>query len=212
MINPFETAKAQLDKAAAAANLDSDLVERLKVPDRYVEVSIPVVMDNGEQKIFTGFRSQHNNARGPYKGGIRFHPEVNLDEVRALSFWMTFKNAVVGVPFGGGKGGVVFDPKDGKPQVSLNFSNVGAKLFGEITKNNVGRALAIFLDGVPISKQGYYQCQWYRPESDICIKPKPPKYSTNGKMPQATRSLTFPEKVQTPDQKHWSHDCPETNA
>ena len=111
MINPFETAKAQLDKAAAAANLDSDLVERLKVPDRYVEVSIPVVMDNGEQKIFTGFRSQHNNARGPYKGGIRFHPEVNLDEVRALSFWMTFKNAVVGVPFGGGKGGIVFDPK-----------------------------------------------------------------------------------------------------
>ncbi|MDP3993454.1 MAG: Glu/Leu/Phe/Val dehydrogenase [Candidatus Doudnabacteria bacterium] len=134
MINPFETAKAQLDKAAATANLDSDLIERLKVPDRYVEVSIPVVMDNGEQKIFTGFRSQHNNARGPYKGGIRFHPEVSLDEVRALSFWMTFKNAVVGVPFGGGKGGVVFDPKKVSPaeleKISRGYIQKISRLIG----------------------------------------------------------------------------------
>jgi glutamate dehydrogenase/leucine dehydrogenase len=77
-----------------------------------VEVSIPVVMDSGEQKIFTCFRSQHNNARGAYKGGIRYHQDVNLDEVRALSFWMSFKNAVVNVPFGGGKGGIIVNPKE----------------------------------------------------------------------------------------------------
>ena len=110
--NPFESAKAQLDAAAKVSGADSNIVERLKNPDRYIEVSIPVVMDNGEQKIFSGFRSQHNNARGPYKGGIRYHQDVSLDEVRALSFWMTFKNAVVDVPFGGGKGGVIVNPKE----------------------------------------------------------------------------------------------------
>src|SRR3989344_5077735 len=111
MTNPFETAKAQLAEAAKIASFDANYIERLMIPDRYVEVSIPVIMDNGSQRIFSGFRSQHNNVRGPYKGGIRYHDLVNLDEVRALSFWMTFKNAVVNVPFGGGKGGVVFDPK-----------------------------------------------------------------------------------------------------
>jgi glutamate dehydrogenase/leucine dehydrogenase len=112
IINPFETAKAQLQQAAEIAKLDKDKVEQLKHPDRYTEVSIPVKMDSGEQKIFTGFRSQHNNARGPYKGGIRYHQQVNLDEVRALSFWMSFKNAVVNVPFGGGKGGIIVNPKE----------------------------------------------------------------------------------------------------
>ena len=112
MNNPFESAKIQLENAAKIANLDANKIEILKHPDRYIEVSIPVLLDNGEQKIFTGFRSQHNNVRGPYKGGIRFHPEVNLDEVRALSFWMTFKNAVVNVPFGGAKGGVIVNPKE----------------------------------------------------------------------------------------------------
>ncbi len=112
MSNPFESARRQLDEAAKIAGLDSQKIERLKSPDRYVEVSIPVIMDDASQKIFTGFRSQHNNARGPYKGGIRFHQQVNLDEVRALSFWMSFKNAVVNVPFGGGKGGVVVNPKE----------------------------------------------------------------------------------------------------
>lgn len=110
--NPFDTAKSQLDQAAGIARLNPKMVERLKRPDRYVEVAIAVQMDSGQQKIFTGFRSQHNNARGPYKGGIRFHQDVNLDEVRALSFWMTFKNAVVNVPFGGGKGGVIVNPKE----------------------------------------------------------------------------------------------------
>lgn len=112
MNNPFESAKQQLDSAAQTAKLDTNKVEQLKHPDRYIEVSIPVSMDNGDQKIFTGFRSQHNNARGPYKGGIRYHQDVNLDEVRALSFWMTFKNAVIDVPFGGGKGGIIVNPRD----------------------------------------------------------------------------------------------------
>ena len=112
MVNPFETAVKQLEEAAEIANLDKNKVERLKSPDRYVEVSIPVFMDSGEQRIFTGFRSQHNNSRGPYKGGIRYHQDVNLDEVRALSFWMTFKNAVINVPFGGGKGGIIVNPKE----------------------------------------------------------------------------------------------------
>jgi glutamate dehydrogenase (NAD(P)+) len=110
-INPFETAKKQLESAAKIAQSDPNLIAQLKLPDRYVEVSIPVIMDNGEQKIFTGFRSQHNNARGPYKGGTRYFEQVSLDEIRALSFWMTFKNAVVNIPFGGGKGGIIFDPK-----------------------------------------------------------------------------------------------------
>lgn len=112
MTNPFESAKQQLTQAAAIAGFERDEIEQLKLPHRYVEVSIPVKMDSGVQKIFTGFRSQHNNNRGPYKGGIRFHQDVNLDEVRALSFWMSFKNAVVNVPFGGGKGGVIVNPKE----------------------------------------------------------------------------------------------------
>ena len=112
MTNPFETAKSQLEDAAKLANLDKDKVEQLRHPDRYVEASIPVKMDNGSLRIFTGFRSQHNNARGPYKGGIRYHQDVSLDEVRALSFWMSFKNAVVNVPFGGGKGGIIVNPKE----------------------------------------------------------------------------------------------------
>lgn len=110
--NPFQSAKAQLAQAAKVAGLDEKKVEQLNNPDRYIEVSIPVTMDDGSQRIFTGFRSQHNNARGPYKGGIRYHQDVNLDEVRALSFWMTFKNAVIDVPFGGGKGGIIVNPKE----------------------------------------------------------------------------------------------------
>lgn len=110
-INPFQSAVTQLTLAAEISGADKKYVERLKIPHRYIEVSIPVTMDDGSEKIFSGFRSQHDNARGPYKGGIRFHPQVDLDEVKALSFWMTFKCAVANVPFGGGKGGVIVDPK-----------------------------------------------------------------------------------------------------
>jgi glutamate dehydrogenase (NAD(P)+) len=109
--NPWQSALVQLDEAAKVGAFSAEFIEQLKHPHRYVEVEIPVVMDSGEQKFFKGFRSQHNNARGPYKGGIRYHEQVNLDEVRALSFWMTFKNAVVDVPFGGGKGGIIVNPK-----------------------------------------------------------------------------------------------------
>lgn len=109
--NPWEQALAELEKAAVHANVPRSLIERLKTPDRIIEVSIPVVMDDGRTQVFHGYRVQHNNMRGPYKGGLRYHPKVNMDEVKALSFWMTMKNAIVDVPFGGGKGGITVDPK-----------------------------------------------------------------------------------------------------
>jgi glutamate dehydrogenase/leucine dehydrogenase len=86
-------------------------IEILKTPNRVIEVSIPIMMDNGELKVFTGFRVQHNNIRGPYKGGLRYHPKVDLDEVSALAFWMTIKCAVADIPYGGAKGGIAVDPK-----------------------------------------------------------------------------------------------------
>ena len=97
-------------------NLAPNIAEVLKHPERVIEVSIPVKMDNGELKVFRGFRVQHNSIRGPYKGGIRFHPEVDMDEVKALATWMTIKCAVVGIPLGGGKGGVIVDPKELSPR------------------------------------------------------------------------------------------------
>jgi glutamate dehydrogenase/leucine dehydrogenase len=110
--NPWKSAQEQLQKAASHLSLDHFFLSSLTYPDRIVEVSIPVRMDNGEAKVFTGFRVQHDNRRGPYKGGLRFHSQVDMDEVKALAFWMTMKTAVVDVPFGGGKGGVVVNPRD----------------------------------------------------------------------------------------------------
>lgn len=110
-MNVFSNAMKQLELAAQAMGLEQDVVERLKSPQRLVEVSVPLKMDDGSLKIIDGYRVQYNNSRGPYKGGIRFHPRVNINEVKALAFWMVIKNAVVGVPFGGGKGGVKVDPK-----------------------------------------------------------------------------------------------------
>jgi glutamate dehydrogenase/leucine dehydrogenase len=107
----WERAKRQLLIAAKEVGLTPLLVARLSTPDRIVEVSIPIVMDDGRIEVFQGFRVQHNNIRGPYKGGLRYHAQVDIDEVKALSLWMTIKNAVVDVPFGGGKGGVAVDPK-----------------------------------------------------------------------------------------------------
>jgi glutamate dehydrogenase/leucine dehydrogenase len=104
-------AKTQLAKAAKLLDLDPSLLACLEHPKSVLTVAIPVRMDAGEVKTFTGFRSQHSNARGPYKGGIRYHPNVSMDEVVALSMWMSWKCAVVDVPFGGGKGGVICDPK-----------------------------------------------------------------------------------------------------
>jgi glutamate dehydrogenase/leucine dehydrogenase len=107
----FANTLAQLEKAAKLCQLNPNVEEILKNPERIIEVSVPVKMDNGSLKIFRGFRVQHNSIRGPYKGGIRFHPEVDMEEVKALATWMTMKCSVVGIPLGGGKGGVVVDPK-----------------------------------------------------------------------------------------------------
>ena len=109
--NPFINAQKQLEKAAKLLKLDADMIERLKWPDQVLKFHIPVRMDNGSVRMFEGFRSQHNNARGPYKGGVRFHPGVSEDEVKALSTWMTWKCATTGIPYGGGKGGIIVDPK-----------------------------------------------------------------------------------------------------
>jgi glutamate dehydrogenase/leucine dehydrogenase len=110
-INPFEVALEQLDEAAKLINLDKGLHQILAHPKRVLTVSLPVKLDNNEIRVFTGFRSQHNDARGPYKGGIRYHPQVTIDEVKALSMWMTWKCAIADIPFGGGKGGIICDPK-----------------------------------------------------------------------------------------------------
>jgi glutamate dehydrogenase len=111
-MDPFLNAQEQLKKAAKVMDLDDNTFEVLKQPQRILEVSIPVKMDDGTIKVFKGFRSQHNSARGPTKGGIRFHPDVSKSEVKALSMWMTWKCAAVGIPYGGGKGGVIVDPRE----------------------------------------------------------------------------------------------------
>jgi glutamate dehydrogenase (NAD(P)+) len=108
--NPFEAMHARFDLAANILGLDPGLYRILRTPDRELTVSIPVYMDDGSLQVFTGYRVQHSMARGPAKGGIRYAPNVTLDEVRALAAWMTWKCAVVNIPFGGGKGGVVCDP------------------------------------------------------------------------------------------------------
>ena len=110
-LNPFEIAKQQFDRAADYLELDQSLRNVLRSAKRQLIVSIPVRMDGGETKVFEGYRVQHNIARGPAKGGIRYHPNVTLDEVKALASWMTWKCATVGIPYGGGKGGVICDPK-----------------------------------------------------------------------------------------------------
>lgn len=110
--NPFEVAQEQLDKAARVLKLEPHIHEMLRWPMREINVSIPVKMDNGTVKVFRGFRVQYNDALGPTKGGIRFHPEETIDTVRALAAWMTWKTALMDLPYGGGKGGVVCNPKE----------------------------------------------------------------------------------------------------
>jgi glutamate dehydrogenase (NAD(P)+) len=110
-INPWSVAQQQFDLAAERLNLDPGLRKVLREPRRELTVHFPVHMDDGTVQVFTGYRVQHNLGRGPAKGGIRYHQDVSLDEVKALAMWMTWKCAVVGIPFGGGKGGVVVDPK-----------------------------------------------------------------------------------------------------
>src|SRR5881628_421694 len=109
-INPWEAQAARFDLAANKLNLDEGLWKVLRYPNREIILHIPVAMDNGSLEVFTGFRVQHSIARGPSKGGIRYAPDVTLDEIRALASWMTWKCAVVNIPFGGAKGGVICDP------------------------------------------------------------------------------------------------------
>ncbi|MFA5197070.1 MAG: Glu/Leu/Phe/Val dehydrogenase [Patescibacteria group bacterium] len=111
MGNVYKNAMKQLHEAAKLIQLDQHIVDILESPKNSVEFNIPVRMDNNGVKLFRGYRVQHNDARGPYKGGIRFHPNVDIDEVRSLAFWMSIKTAVVGIPYGGAKGGVTVDPK-----------------------------------------------------------------------------------------------------
>ena len=111
-LNVFEMAQAQVKNACDKLGMEPNVYELLKEPQRVLEVNIPVKMDDGSIRIFKGYRSQHNDAVGPTKGGIRFHPNVSLEEVKALSIWMTFKCSVTGIPYGGGKGGIIVDPSE----------------------------------------------------------------------------------------------------
>src|SRR3989338_11508626 len=111
MPNPFQNALTQLKRAREAGGLSNDVLARMETPEREIRVAIPILMDDGSIKIFNRYRIQHSSARGPYKGGIRLHPQADVNEVKALALWMTMKTAVAGIPMGGGKGGITVDPK-----------------------------------------------------------------------------------------------------
>jgi glutamate dehydrogenase/leucine dehydrogenase len=111
MNNPFQNALSQLERANKIKKFNPEFISRLHQPQREISTSIPVTMDDGSLKIFEGYRVQYNNARGPYKGGIRYHQDTEINEVKALAFWMALKCAIVNIPMGGGKGGITVDPK-----------------------------------------------------------------------------------------------------
>lgn len=117
-MNAFQNALAQLSRAAATTPIPAELLARMQKPEREITINIPIRLDDGSEKIFEGYRVQHSSLRGPHKGGIRFHPQADIDEVRALALWMTMKCAVAGIPMGGGKGGITVDPKSlSKPEL-----------------------------------------------------------------------------------------------
>ena len=134
-LNPFEIAQKQIKSACDKLNADPAVYEILKNPMRVLEVSFPVKLDNGTVKTFIGYRSQHNNAVGPFKGGLRFHPGVTRDEVKALSTWMTFKCSVAGIPYGGGKGGMAINPEEYSKaeleRISKGFAKAISPIIGE---------------------------------------------------------------------------------
>ncbi|MDK2945591.1 Glu/Leu/Phe/Val family dehydrogenase [Geotoga petraea] len=152
----YENAVRQFNKAADIMNLEKDLKDVLTKPKRELTVNFPVRMDDGTVRVFTGYRVQHNVARGPAKGGIRFHSEVTLDEVKALAFWMTWKAAVVDIPYGGGKGGITVNPKelsDGElERMSRRFFSEIQIIIGEEKDipapdvNTNGQIMAWFMD------------------------------------------------------------------
>ena len=109
--NPYKNAKAQLKEVSKIIGLTAKEYDYLSKPEHFYKTKLKIKLDNGELAAFSAFRSQHSSSRGPYKGGIRFHPGVTEDEVKALSMWMSWKCSVAGIPYGGGKGGIVVDPK-----------------------------------------------------------------------------------------------------
>ncbi len=131
-VNPFMIAQRQLDEAAHILNLDPGTHEMLRWPIRELHVTLPVKMDDGSVKVFHGFRVQYNDARGPCKGGIRFHPDETIDTVRALAAWMTWKTAVVDIPLGGGKGGIICNPKEMSPGELERLSRAYIRQVGRI--------------------------------------------------------------------------------
>ncbi|MGI6114486.1 MAG: Glu/Leu/Phe/Val family dehydrogenase [Mahellales bacterium] len=155
-LNPFFIAQQQIKAACDKLNLDDSVYEILKQPQRVIEVCIPVKMDDGTTKVFKGYRSQHNDAVGPTKGGLRFHPDVTKDEVKALSMWMTFKCNAIGLPYGGAKGGVIVDPRKltmGElERLSRGYMRAISRLVGEDTDipapdvNTNGQVMAWMLD------------------------------------------------------------------
>ena len=131
-LNPFRAAQRQLDEAAAILNLDDATHQMLRWPLRELHVTLPVRMDDGSTQVFRGFRVQYNDARGATKGGLRFHPDETIDTVRALAAWMTWKTAVVDIPLGGGKGGVVCNPKELSPTELERLSRAYIRQVGRV--------------------------------------------------------------------------------
>jgi glutamate dehydrogenase (NAD(P)+) len=166
-LNPFEVAVKQLDEAAKLAKLDKGMRDILASPSRVLTVAVPARMDNGEIKVYTGFRSQHNSARGPYKGGIRYHPQVTIDEVKALSMWMTWKCAIANIPYGGGKGGIICNPKELSEneleRITRRYAYAIADIIGPLTDIPApdvytgGKEMAWIMDTYSALKGNYLQ-------------------------------------------------------
>jgi len=160
--DPYTNAVAQLREVAEILELDTKVVERLVVPDQVHKTELVVKMDDGKERKFVAFRSEHNNSKGPYKGGIRFHPGVTESEVKALSMWMTWKCAVASLPYGGGKGGVVVEPKELSEnelrQLSVAYGKWAASFAGPWTDvpapdvNTNGQVMAWMLEGLLSTK------------------------------------------------------------
>lgn len=138
-MNTFDSALIRLQQAAKYTNIPDWFLEQLSTPERTIKVSFPLKLDSGAVKMVRGYRVQYNNLLGPYKGGLRFHPEVNMDEVMSLGFWMMIKNAVADIPFGGGKGGIKIDPKKLSPKELEGLT----KLFTQELSPNIGPYLDV---------------------------------------------------------------------
>ena len=169
--NPFKMAQDQFNRAAEFLGLDSATCELLRTPIREYQFSIPVRMDDGNAKIFRGFRVLHNDARGPGKGGIRFHPQETIDTVRALSMWMTWKCAVVDIPLGGGKGGVICDPHS----LSLREQELICRGYVRQMWNNLGPAVDVPAPDVMTSAQ---HMLWMLDEYEMISGEKKPGFIT----------------------------------